>query len=509
MSPTLPRQILSIAVIVCLFYLSPLPMAIGANKDSDEKRIALGANARPNIVFILADDMSWYGTDVKMQSDFAPSAGRTRRTPSINALAKQGMTFSRSFSPAGMCAPSRCSIQTGMSAARTKFSGNGNFGVISREVTYNGRRNAGKLMLEPSPLGNLASQHATIGERLKSLGYATAHVGKWHIYGGGPEKRGYDISDGETSNDDGNSNDSNDPKKIFSMTAKAISFIEQQSKADKPFFVQLSHYAEHNAVQFRPETLQACLEDEDIRNIQPVGLRKRVASRSAMVEDMDTSIGQLLSKLDELGIRDNTYIVFTSDNGHHRDTGEEKFLRGSKWWLWEGGIRVPMIVAGPGINPNSRCNSNVVGYDFLPTFVEIGGGDVDELAPSIDGVSLLPLFTGENSSVWADRHLFFHYPHHRNSALHSAVVQGDYKFFRFYERPSTRYLYDLDRNIGESKNIANIQPEIAEKLGSAMNDYFAEVDASLPKPNPKPDPNYVPFDPDAPQRGCHRHPKPR
>jgi len=495
MSPTLPRQILSIAVIVCLFYLSPLPMAIGANKDSDEKRIALGANARPNIVFILADDMSWYGTDVKMQSDFAPSAGRTRRTPSINALAKQGMTFSRSFSPAGMCAPSRCSIQTGMSAARTKFSGNGNFGVISREVTYNGRRNAGKLMLEPSPLGNLASQHATIGERLKSLGYATAHVGKWHIYGGGPEKRGYDISDGETSNDDGNSNDSNDPKKIFSMTAKAILFIEQQSKADKPFFVQLSHYAEHNSVQFRPETLQACLEDEDIRNIQPVGLRKRVASRSAMVEDMDTSIGQLLSKLDELGIRDNTYIVFTSDNGHHRDTGEEKFLRGSKWWLWEGGIRVPMIVTGPGIKTGSRCDVNVVGYDFLPTFVDLAGGSVEKLR-DIDGATITPLLKGKGDRELAKRFLYFHYPHHRNTAPHSVVLQGDYKFFRFYEKPDSQYLYNLKYSIGEKENIASQNKALVTRLAAEMDRYHKAVKACLPKPNPDAAIDYVPFDPD-------------
>ncbi len=506
---TLTKRLFLLAGISCFSAMIPLLTANCAKAESAGKPVTLEDNTRPNIVFILADDMSWYGTDVEMQSGFAPSAGKTRRTPSIHALAKQGMTFSRSFSPAGMCGPSRCSIQTGMSAARTKFSGNGNLGVVSREVSYTGRRNAGTLMLEPSPLGSLASHHATIGERLKSLGYATAHVGKWHIYGGGPDKRGYDISDGETSNDDGNSDDSNDPKKIFSMTAKAISFIEKQNKAGKPFFVQLSHYAEHNAVQFLPETLQACLEDEDIRDIQPVALRKRVASRSAMVEDMDTSIGQLLGKLDELGIRDNTYIVFTSDNGHHRDTGEEKILRGTKWWLWEGGIRVPMIVAGPGVKSGSRCNDNVVGYDFLPTFVEMGGGDIDKLAPSVDGVSLLPLFHGENSSKWADRHLFFHYPHHRNSTPHSAVVQGDFKFLRFYERPFSGYLYDLDRNIGESKNIASVQPEIAEKLEIAMNEYFEAVDASLPKPNPKPDPNYVPFDPDAPQSDDHPKSPPR
>ena len=162
------------------------------------------ATDRPNIVFILADDMSWYGTGAQMQEGLAASAGKTRRTPSINQLAAQGMTFSRAFAPAGICAPSRCSIQTGMTTARTRFTGNGNFGTTSREVTYDGRRNKGRLMLEPSPLGSLNPNQDTIAEYLKPLGYATAHVGKWHVFGGGPGANGYDVHDGATENDDGN-----------------------------------------------------------------------------------------------------------------------------------------------------------------------------------------------------------------------------------------------------------------------------------------------------------------
>ncbi len=477
-----------VALVVCQVAIAFCAVATAADK--------------PNIVFILADDMSWYGTETQMDQGLVASAGKTRRTPSINALARQGMTFSRAFAPAGMCAPSRCSIQTGMTTARTRFSGNGNFGVVSREVTYDGRRNKGRLMLEPSPLGNLDSSQHTIAEYLKPLGYATAHVGKWHIYGGGPGAHGYDVHDGETSNDDGNSDDPQDPKHIFSMTEKAISFIEDQARANKPFFVQISHYAEHNAVQYRPETLEACLKDKDIRNIEPGSLRTRVAQRTAMVEDMDASIGTLLNKLEQFGVRDNTYVVFTSDNGHHRDTGEKKILRGSKWWLWEGGIRVPTIVAGPGIKRASRCDANVVGYDLLPTFVEIGGGMPEELE-TVDGISILPLLHGDRAAKWGKRSLFFHYPHHRNSALHSAVIQGDYKLFRFYERPSSLYLYDLNRNIGETENLAETKPEVAAKLMRTMDEYFGSVDACLPKPNPAPDPDYVPFDPDRLEEDSH------
>ena len=466
--------------------------------------IAIGtaAAAQPNIVFILADDMAWHGTGTQMESGFKRSAGKTRRTPHIDHLAKSGMVFSRAFAAAGMCAPSRCSIQTGMSAARTKFSGNGNFGTTSREVTYDGRRNKGRLMLEPSPIGSIDPQAVTMAEHLKRLGYATAHVGKWHIYGGGPGQHGYDVHDGETSNDEGNSKDPADPKNIFSMTRKAMGFIEAQVAAKKPFFVQVSHYAEHNKVQYREETYKACLRDKNIKNIEPPALRKRVAQRSAMVEDMDSSIGQLIEKLDQLGVRENTYVIFTADNGHHRDTGEERLLRGDKWWLWEGGIRVPMIVTGPGVAPASNCDANVVGYDFLPTFVDLAGGQPEQLK-EVDGVSLKPLLGGKFPERFTKRSLHFHYPHHRNTALHSAVIRGDHKFFRFWERPGSMYLYNLDNDIRESVNVAKDYPAIAKELDREMNRHFTAVDASLPKPNPDADPAYEPYDPDAPEAESH------
>ncbi len=458
--------------------------------------IALSANAlQPNFIFILADDMPWYGTAVQMEEGFKASAGQTRQTPVIDQLARDGMTFSRAFAPAGMCAPSRCSIQTGMSAARTRFSGNGNFGTTSREVTYGGRRSKGKLVLEPQPIGSLDPKQDTIAEYLKPLGYATAHVGKWHIYGGGPGKHGYDVHDGPTTNNEGNSKDPKDPKLIFSMTRKAISFMETQAKEGKPFYLQVSHYAEHNAVQCLPETSAQCLKLKGIRDITPNALRKRVAQRTAMVLDMDRSIGTLLKKLDQLGLRDNTYVVFMSDNGHHRDTGAKKFLRGNKWWLWEGGIRVPMIVRGPDIKTGSRCDVNVVGYDFLPTFFELAGGEVEKLR-GVDGVSIKPLFQGKKNPVFAKRYLHFHYPHHRNTAPHSVVLQGDLKYFRFYEQPNSHYLYNLKYSIGETENIAAQNKSVVARLAGEMDRYHVAVKACLPKPNPDADSGYKPFDPD-------------
>ena len=469
----------SYALIFCgCFFLAP---------SSDAKQ--------PNFIFILADDMPWYGTSVQMEEGFKASAGQTRRTPVIDQLARDGMTFSRAFAPAGMCAPSRCSIQTGMSAARTRFSGNGNFDAKTREVIYGGRRSKGKLVLEPQPIGSLDPDQDTIAEYLKPLGYASAHIGKWHIYGGGPGKHGYDVHDGPTTNNEGNSEDPEDPKLIFSITRKAISFMETQAKADQPFYLQVSHYAEHNAVQCLPETAAQCLKLKGIRDITSNALRKRVAQRTAMVLDMDRSIGMLFERLDQLGLSENTYVVFMSDNGHHRDTGSKKFLRGNKWWLWEGGVRVPMIVRGPGIKGDSRCDVNVVGYDFLPTFVDLAGGSLNKLR-DIDGVSISSLLKGQEDRKLRARFIYFHYPHHRNTSPHSVVLQGDLKYFRFYEQPDSQYLYNLKYAIGETENIALQNKSAVARLSREMDRYHLAVKACLPKPNTDADSSYKPFDPD-------------
>ena len=275
---------------------------------------------QPNIILILTDDMPWSGTEVQMIEGHAGSHISFRRTPNVMKLAKGGMTFSNGYAGAGMCAPSRCSIQTGMSAARHLFSGNGNFGEdCPDEVFYQVKgKDSHRMLIQPSPMGSLSSKHLTIAERLKPLGYATAHIGKWHIYGGGPEKHGYDVSDGETSNDEGKAEDPRDPKLMFSITEKSIEFMEAQAKAGKPFYLQVSHYAGHNPVQFLPETLDRHLKEPKITQIPSKGEVQRVAEREAMIEDLDTSIGMLLRKLDQLGLAENTYVIFTADNGFHR-----------------------------------------------------------------------------------------------------------------------------------------------------------------------------------------------
>ncbi len=456
---------------------------------------AVSAKMKPNIVFILVDDMPWYGIATEQQEGYGGSAMKWRNTPNIDAIGKEGMVFANAYAAAGMCGPSRCSIQTGMTAARTRYSGNGNFGdACTFEVNYI-EKAKGAPFLEPEPMGSIHPDFKTIGDVLKERGYATAHFGKWHAYGGGPEARGYDESDGETSNEEGGPKlctDPRDPKRIFSMTRSSIDFIERQAKADKPFFVQISHYAEHNQQMSLPETLKKYTSNPEIKALGSSAARE-VATHAAAVEDMDTSIGMVLKKLDELGISENTYVVFTSDNGKGLYNGKDRILRGEKWWLWEGGIRVPMIMKGPGIAAGSRSSLNVVGYDFMPTFYDMAGGDAARLE-NVDGVSIMPIVTGDNVDGFKDRALFFHYPHHRNTTPHSVVIKDHYKLFTFYELPEP-YLYDLKKDIGEVANITKQMPEKAQSMKSELDNYHVSVSALLPKPNPNASEDYVLFDP--------------
>jgi arylsulfatase A len=208
-----------------------------------------------------------------------------------------------------------------------------------------------------------------------------------------------------------------------------------------------------------------------------------------------------LGKIKALGIEKNTYVFFTSDNGLVQfNDSYTNLLRGNKGWLWEMGIRVPLIVRGPGISPGSRSSLNVVGYDFLPTFAELAGTS-QQLPKAVDGVSVAPVLLGKPlSDANADRPIFFHYPHYIGSTPCSAILQGEMKLLHFYEWPDDHYLCNLARDIGEIKNLAKEKPEQAAQMHKTMMDKFKDVGAYLPKPNLNANSNakrYNPNDPDA------------
>ncbi|MEM7143520.1 MAG: sulfatase-like hydrolase/transferase [Verrucomicrobiota bacterium] len=462
---------------------------------------SLVAQDRPNIVLVYIDDWSWNGTPVAMDDSMDNSFMPLLQMPNLERLAKEGMKFTNAYgSP--QCAPARVSVQTGQSSARSGFT------LVSGKADddyYDTRRKYRNLPVVPNVSDqSLDADAATIPEALEPLGYVSAHVGKWHMYSD-PGAEGYVVHDGDTDNNPGTPNDpevyATDPKLMFSITEKAIDFIEDQAKAGNPFFCQISHYAMHAGSQCLDETRQKYRMLPELQAYYKT-LGKRADKLTAksdpatwlgMAEDIDGRIGAVLDKLDALGIADNTYVVVVSDNGYrhsalHLTPGNTQPLHGHKWWAWQGGIRVPMIVKGPAIEPNSVFEANVANYDFLPTFVEWSGGDPGSLE-DIDGVSLAGYLSGdEPDDSFLNRNLYFHVPHYRSEIPHSAVISDQTKVIHFYEEPDIPMLFDLSGDPGEVSNIAKEQPETRKRLFGEMMRYFSEVGARLPKSNPDYDP---------------------
>ncbi len=465
--------------------------------------IAYGSD-QPNFVFILVDDMPWFGTPVRMDPDLPESAMAHRQMPHVERLAREGMTFRNARAAAGMCAPSRCSIMTGMMTARHLYSGNGGFGTkTDGNVRYLTRgQDATRPLLQPEPQGNI--RFPSIGDVLKSSGYATAHYGKWHLYGGGPAAHGFDESDGDTDNKSWQPTDvgggkrmetAEDPKLMFGITKRSIDFIDRQVKAKRPFYVQLSHYATHAQYQARKETLEKYEANPVFASIENKRERSHAVLSAAMAEDLDTTIGMVLAKLDDLGISDNTYVIFTADNGYRSWNGTYDPLRGAKWWLWDNGVRVPLIIRGPGVKASSRSKVNVVGYDFLPTIADFADAS-HHLSKDVDGTSIKPVLMGTAvDEAFVNRPLYFHYPHYRVSPPCSAIVMGDKKLVHFYEWPDQHFLFDLRSDLGEQQNVAGRLVERSAEMHQLLFDRLKVVGAYLPKPNPNADPKAKRYDP--------------
>jgi arylsulfatase A len=388
----------------------------------------------PNFVFILVDDQAWSGTSVAM----IPSEPRSRtaayQMPNLDRLAAEGMTFSQAYSPHPKCEGTRYSLQFGKTTT--------SLNTTDKWVT---RVNA---RLEDS----LANALKRIEPR-----YRAAFFGKWQlIYP--PEQLGYNLSDGITQNEDGDSPDPEDPKRLFSMTRRAGEFIEQQVRQKHPFFLQLSYYAVHN----QPQALEATLKKyTGTIQSRPGGKGDR-AVMAAMTEDLDTCIGQMLAMIDQLGIVNNTYVIYMSDNG-----GRNALLKGGKTLLWEGGIRVPLIVRGPGIKGGVYCNEPVIGYDLMPTVLDFAKPESKPPA-GLEGGSWKPvLMSGGVGNVQRpiDRFVF----HHTVEVEHpqSALRQGDYKLLYYWDTRE-RFLFDVASDLGEEHNLAQDKPDLTDKLERAM-----------------------------------------
>ena len=435
--------------------------------DLSKKENEISPNS-PNFILILADDQGWNGTSVKMMDNESGSKSDYFETPNLELLAKRGMRFSDAYASAPVCAPSRYSIQFGKTPARLSLI---RVGMNTDHINHDGFTSI------PKALKKINSQ------------YITAHFGKWGM-GSNPSVFGYDVSDGPTKNKDGNFDNNRsqwehvfkkDPKNIFSLTDRAIEFIDSSKAEEKPFYLQISHYAVHSNVESKEKSYTKFKE-------KPKGTQQKNLGFAAMTFDLDEGLGRLLKKINELGIEDNTYIIYMSDNGSVPNIpGAKKYeksynfpLSKGKWDAYEGGVRVPLIVAGPGIKYGTESATPVSGTDLLPTLIELAGNKTIPLT-EIDGGSFASILLNKKNQQInrAVDGIFFHVPYKNGIALkrpHSAVRKGDYKLIKFQDDKSI-LLFNLIKDKMEQLNLATLQPEKAKELEKILDSYLVEVNA--------------------------------
>ncbi|VGO18972.1 sulfatase-like hydrolase/transferase [Pontiella sulfatireligans] len=465
-----------------------------------------GKSERPNIVLLLIDDWAWYGSSVRMDDAMSNSQMPLAHMPNLEKLAAQGMKFRNAYAGAPQCAPSRVCIQTGKTSARSGYTLV--LGKNQPDSDYDTRKTYEKLPLIPNTSDiSIDADAFTIPEALKPLGYVSAHLGKWHMYSD-PGAEGYVVNDGDTDNVPGSTiaklkrmpEDHSDPKLMFSITEKSINFMRDQVKDGNPFYLQVSHYANHAFHECLPATREKYVNLPEVqayykktkKTADTVNYKQDPAVWLGMLDDLDGRIGAVLDELKKLGIEDNTYVIVASDNGYRHKffPGQAQPMHGAKWWVWQGGLRIPMLVKGPDIKAGAVFDANVINYDFLPTFVDWAGGNPESLK-DIDGVSLAGYLRGKKpDSAFLNRYLYFHNPHYRSTMPSSAIVSGSKKVMHFYERPDIPMLFDLSAEDGEVSNIAKKNPEQHKQLFNEMMRYFDQVGARMPKVNPDYDPDH-------------------
>jgi len=427
--------------------------------------------AKPNVILVLTDDQGWTDTSVPMMAARADSRSDFYRTPALERLAREGVVFSNAYAPAPTCTPSRASIQFGKTPARLRQ-------TVVHDVLAQSR-------------GIDCKTEVSIAQMVKAAAptYLTAHFGKWGFPPRSPEHAGYDATDGNSNNGDGDwlsaKGDAalppDDPKRIFSLTKRANAFMARCVAERRPFFMQVSHYAPHVQHAARAETLARCKARPRGGKCTPADYADPPPARNAwgllyaaMIEDLDAGLGMLLDKLDELGIVGSTYVIFTSDNGGGFRGNVP--LRGGKAQLWEGGIRVPTVVRGPGVLAGAQCDTPIAGWDFFPTISDLVG-NTKPLPEGLDGGSLRPLLESSNAGKIArgTEGLVFHFPWYADVPM-SAIRLGDYKLLRDLNTGEAR-LFNLAEDIGEASDLSKTMPDKAAELQARLTDYLKAVDA--------------------------------
>jgi arylsulfatase A-like enzyme len=451
---------------------------------------------QPNILLIFVDDLGW--KDVGYQgSDFM-------ETPNLDQMAKDGMIFSAGYAAAGNCAPSRACLISGTYTPRHHVYAVGN--------TSRGPKASQRLVPIPNKSG-LPERVVTMADALKAAGYVTGHFGKWHISGKDgttPKKQGFDVSfesmSEEEKEDAGEKNKADppsDPKGVLTLTRKAGEFMA--ANRDKPFFCYLAHHAIHGPLRARPESLAKF-------EAKASAAKQGDPMYAACTYDLDAGVGLLLAKLKELGLEENTMVVFTSDNGGTGRNLQEP-LRGAKGCYYEGGIREPFLVRWPGVTkPGSRSDVPVINVDLFPTFLAAAGAPVPD-GKVLDGESLLPLLKGEGALTRPA--IFWHFPGYLDGPVNrgreldartgfrtrpvTVIRKGDWKLHLYHEEwkldggreslatNNAVELYNIAKDIGEQNNLANTETTKRDELVNDVTAWWKSTGALVPQ---KTNPNY-------------------
>ncbi len=426
-----------------------------------------------NFVFILADDLGW--------TDLSCYGSKFYETPNLDKLASQGMKFTQAYSACTVCSPTRASFLTGKYPARLH---------VTDWITGHKRPNA--KLVPPDWTMHLPGDETTIAQVLKSVGYATASIGKWHLgdeefY---PKRFGFDENIGGFNK--------GSPPSYFSpyknpflidgpdgeyltdrLAEETVGFIKRNK--DKPFFIYLPHYAVHTPIQAKPEVIEKYR-----KKIKP-GDAQNDPAYAALVESLDDSVGRIMSALDDLKLAERTVIIFTSDNGGLIPKTSNAPLRVGKGSAYEGGVRVPLIVRWPGAaKPGSQSDAPVMSIDFYPTLLEMAGV-TDAPNHTSDGENLVPLL--KQSGKPKRTTLFWHYPHYHpgGATPYGAIRDGDFKLIQFYETGGFE-LYNLKEDIGETNNLAKKMGAKIGELNKQLDLWRRNVGAQMPLPNPNYDP---------------------
>lgn len=449
---------------------------------------SVNAAEKPNLLFIFLDDFGWRDTGF-MGSDFY-------ETPNLDALAKQGMKFTDAYSAAANCAPARACLLSGQYAPRHEIY---NVGTGPR-----GKAEHRRLKHIPGT-DTLRPDIVTWAQCLQKAGYLTASMGKWHLsedplafgfdvnvggtHSGSPPKGYYpphgkvpglqDVPDGEYLTD--------------TLSHRAADFVRENR--EHPWALYLTHFAVHTPLDAKKELVAKY-------EAKPPGKLHDHVAMATMIQAVDDGVGDILQALESSGQKENTVIVFFSDNGGYGPATDMDPLKGYKGTYYEGGIRVPLVFVWPGVvEPGSECHVPVSGVDLYPTFCEITGAEQPE--QPLDGVSLVPLLKRDTdvSTKLADRPLYWHFPAYLQSyggkdqweqrdplfrsRPCSIVRMGKWKLHQYFEDGGLE-LYDLEKDIGETSNLAESNPEKRQELLDQLQAWQREIDAPIPtEKNPK------------------------